>query len=209
MIDKFNRTLGDQLGMHDMFVTRCFETRFASHFLLPCTYVNAVNAAKYFLPETYPADRGQKSMLLELAAAMAKNPAWLAVLRAQSGTGGTKAGTNYHGGVRKSISLDGGPPSRESPAKHVLVPISSLPGYKGHKQQRCEVCNLLCSWACARCSQNGKWVALHPMICQGSKRKYTVWSRASVPARRRVLVRPRGSAFEARRLRSAPSLGVV
>ena len=45
-IDAINRQLFDQLGMHDTFVTRCFETRVSHHFLLPLTYVNAINAGK-------------------------------------------------------------------------------------------------------------------------------------------------------------------
>ena len=71
------------------------------------------------------------------------------------------------------VSINGGPPSRESPCKHVLIPLSQLEGYRGAKQQRCYECNQLCSWACARCSTGRNWVALHPPVCQGSKRKYS------------------------------------
>jgi hypothetical protein len=56
-IDKFNRTAFDVLGAHDTFVTRCYETRFSQHFMMPITYVNAVNAAKYFSPGAYHKSR--------------------------------------------------------------------------------------------------------------------------------------------------------
>jgi hypothetical protein len=48
MIDIFNRTIFDQLGFHDAFITRSFETRFVLRFLFPFwfCYVNAINAAK-------------------------------------------------------------------------------------------------------------------------------------------------------------------
>ena len=38
---------------HDTFVTRCYETRFIQHLMMVITYVNAVNAAKYFNPAAY------------------------------------------------------------------------------------------------------------------------------------------------------------
>ena len=76
-------------------------------------------------------------------------------------------------GEGNSPSINGGPPSRESPCKHVLIPLKELPGYKGAKQQRCFECNELCSWACARCSTDGRnFLALHPAVCQGSRRKF-------------------------------------
>ena len=63
MIDKFNRTLFDQLGMHDTFVTRSFETRFSSHFCMPLTYVNAINALQYF--NLLARTKHKKQLLLE------------------------------------------------------------------------------------------------------------------------------------------------
>ena len=183
MVDKFNRTLFDVLGIHDTFTTRCFETRFAQHFCLPLVYVNAVNASKYFLAIKYRHVR-PKAMLLELADYMARNPEWLAALSSaqngggsgggslQAGPSGTRRGTAYNPQDCPHVSINGGPPSRESPGKHVLIPLSQIPGYKGAKQQRCFECNMLCSWACARCSTSKSWVALHPPVCQGSKRKY-------------------------------------
>ena len=29
------------------------------------------------------------------------------------------------------VSINGGPPSRESPCKHVLIPLKDIPNYKG------------------------------------------------------------------------------
>lgn len=57
MIDIFNRTIFDQLGFHDAFITRSFETRFVLRFLFPFwfCYVNAINAAKHFNRKVYPA----------------------------------------------------------------------------------------------------------------------------------------------------------
>jgi hypothetical protein len=137
MIDVFNRTVFDQLGFHDSFVTRCFETRFVQHFLLPFCYVNAINAAKYFNRKVY-GEANNKAMLLELFSKMVRNPEWAAALSAPpDGPGGggalsTRAGTSY-GGVRghARVSIRGGPPSRESPCKHVLIQLKDIPGYKG------------------------------------------------------------------------------
>jgi len=114
---------------------------------------------------------------------MVHNPDWLMVLsppragpsgssRGGSTTGGTRSGSSFCVPCPTRVSINGGPPSRESPAKHVLIPLKEIPGYRGAKQQRCFECNALCSWACARCSTGKEWVALHPTICQGSKRKY-------------------------------------
>ena len=72
-IDAFNRQLFDLMGMQYAFVTRCFETRIAQHFLLPTTYVNAVNAAKYFMPSEYQ-QQSTKEMLMALATAMVHSP---------------------------------------------------------------------------------------------------------------------------------------
>ena len=70
------------------------------------------------------------------------------------------------------MSINGGPPSRESPCKHTLVLLSQIPGYKKGKQQRCHECDVPVSWACARCSTKDNIFALHPPIAQGSKIKY-------------------------------------
>jgi len=177
-IDKFNRTAFHVLGMHDTFVVRCFETRFAQHFMMPITYVNAVNAAKYFNSAQYHASTQQKVILLELAGKMVRNDKWLEIMGGpKSGPAGgaccsTRAGTNY-GQNTDHVSINGGPPSRESPCKHTLILLSQIPGYKGGKQQRCHECNAPVSWACARCSTKDNIIALHPPIAQGSKIKYS------------------------------------
>ena len=54
----------------------------------------------------------------------------------------------------------------------VLIPLKEIPGYRGAKQQRCFECNELCSWAWARCSDKDNFIALHPPVTQGSKRKF-------------------------------------
>ena len=122
-IDKFNRTAFDVLGAHDTFVTRCYETRFAQHFMMTITYVNAVNAAKYFNSAAYPKSTPQKYILLELAGKMVRNGEWLKrtspskEAQAAGASCSTRTGTNY--GVNTArVSINGGPPSRESPCKH-------------------------------------------------------------------------------------------
>lgn len=70
------------------------------------------------------------------------------------------------------IRIDDGPPTRESPCKYTLMPLSQVVGYKGGKQQRCMICNELCSWVCARCTKGPcKLFPLHPPVSQ-SKRKF-------------------------------------
>ena len=111
-------------------------------------------------------------LLLELAGKMVCNEDWLlAKSNPKDGPDGfaTRAGTKY-GEV--SVSINGGPPSRESPCKHTLIPLAQIEGYRGGKQQRCYECNEPCSWACARCSTRHCIIALHPPVVQGSKRKY-------------------------------------
>jgi hypothetical protein len=103
------------------------------------TFVNAINAAKYFMPIEY-GQQGTKEMLMALATAMVHNPDWLAMRNSPngwtSGAAGTSrsgrryavADTNWH-----QVRIDGAPP----PCKHVLILLSQLEGYKGAKQQRC------------------------------------------------------------------------
>lgn len=178
-IDAINRQLFDQLGMQYTFPTRCFETRFAQHFMLPLTYVNAINFAKYSLEHKY-GDETTKSIGMELATAMVHNAAWTAMKNSASGPppannpGTSRSGGRYQEEEKtwRQCRIDGGPPSRESPGKHVLIPIRQLPGYKGGRQQRCWECNELVSWCCARCSTPNAIVALHPTVAQGSKRAY-------------------------------------
>ena len=61
---------------HDTFLTRCYETRFIQHLMMVITYVNAVNAAKYFNPAAYHKSTPQKYILLELAGKMVRNDEW-------------------------------------------------------------------------------------------------------------------------------------
>jgi len=136
----------------------------------------AVNASKYFLPIKYPKKNSVKSMLHELSAAMVQNSAWAAKVldhRQQPHTGGQRSGkrreTRDPEGFRGIISVDDGPPSRESPMKHHLIPLNHLEGYTGPKQQRCYECNVLVSWVCARCSTGTSWVALHPERAQSGQ----------------------------------------
>ena len=177
-IDVINRTVFEQLGLHDTFTTRSFEVRLVQHTLFPFLYVNAVNSVKYFNPKQYATD-SPKHIMLELFSKMARNGEWCKESNTPAdGPGGpavaagTRGGTSYAARAYLTASIRGGPPSRESPCKHVLIPLKDIPGYKGGKQQRCFECNELCSWACARCSDANNWIALHPTQTQGSKRKY-------------------------------------
>ena len=175
-IDCINRQLFDQLGMQYTFTTRCFETRFSQHFMLPLTYVNAINWAKYAFPEQF-SDIGTKAMLMKLATGMVHNSAWMELRKSTgdgSGGGATKSGRRYNPSekVWHQVRIDGGPPSRESPCKHILILLSQLEGYSGAKQQRCWECNELCSWCCARCSSRASWVPLHPPVAQGSNKRH-------------------------------------
>ena len=182
-IDAWNRQVFDLIGLQYSFRTQCFETRFAQHFMMPATYVNAINAAKYFYKSTY-GNEDTKSLIMKLATEMVKNKEWLDIMAglggnlpgggSTSGTSGTRAGQRYNPATQTwyQVRIDGGPPTRESPGKHVLVLLSQIPGYKGAKQQRCWECNELVSWACARCSTPSQVVPLHPPVAQGSKRRY-------------------------------------
>ena len=45
--------------------------------------------------------------------------------------------------------------------EHVLIPLKKLEGYKGGKQQKCNICNVLCSWVCITCTEH----PMHPFPC--------------------------------------------
>ena len=70
----------------------------------------------------------------------------------------------------------GSPYSPTDCSEHVLVPLSSIKGYKGAKQQRCNVCNIATSWACITCSPSADVVwPCHPRKTTARK-KTTVWA---------------------------------
>ena len=179
-IDAINRQLFDQLGMQYHFRTKCFETRFANQFMLPLTYVNAINATKYFFPQFHEGNSmSTKTMLMRLATCMVRNNGWANQRNGPQappagGAGTSRSGRPYQEGesVWRQARIDGGPPTRESPGKHTLILLSQLEGYKGAKQQRCWECNALVSWCCARCSTAAHVVPLHPTVAQASKRHY-------------------------------------
>ena len=180
--DAINRQIFDLVGSQYTFPTRCFETRITKHFLLPITYVIAANASSYLFPSRY-GDMQSKPLFMALAASMVRNPEWMAMHNNPgSGPGGDggllgagcRSGRRYAPAEKtwQLCRIDGGPPSRESPGKHVLILLNQLEGYKGSKQQRCWECNELVSSCCPRCSSAASWLPLHPPIAQGSKKHY-------------------------------------
>ena len=143
-IDAINRQIFDLMGSQYTFPTRCFETRITKHFLLPITYVNAANASSYLFPSRY-GDMQSKPLFMALAASMVRNPEWMAMHNNPgSGPGGDggllgagcRSGRRYAPAEKtwQLCRIDGGPPSRESPGKHVLILLNQLEGYKGSKQ---------------------------------------------------------------------------
>ena len=73
-------------------------------------------------------------------------------------------------------SRAGSPHSPTDCSEHVLVPLSSIKGYKGAKQQRCNVCNIATSWACITCSPSADVVwPCHPRKTTARK-KTTNWA---------------------------------
>ena len=144
MIDVFNRTIFDQLGFHDAFVTRSFETRFVLHFLFPFCYVQRHQCRQALQPQGVRGGQHQGPAARALLQKMARNQEWVAALSGPGdGPGGggglsTRAGTSYTGAVRghARVSIRGGPPSRESPGKHVLIPLKDIEGYQGFEPCR-------------------------------------------------------------------------
>ena len=144
MIDVFNRTIFDQLGFHDAFITHSFETRFVLHFLFPFCYVNAINAAKHFNRKVY-GEGNTKALLLELFSKRwrATRSGWPPSLDLWGWAWRRRRalharGHFLYGGVRghARVSIRGGPPSRESPGKHVLIPLKDIEGYQGFEPCR-------------------------------------------------------------------------
>ena len=182
-IDLHNKYRQHYLAIERAIATKSFYTRLDSHFSGLC-FIDAYFASKFHL-DAY-ADMGMAEALSELAHRLIYNPV-LRGERATQPTAGlgpagapsvqTRSGPlphsapnhsgpwgsvviNPHGGT---VSINGGPPTRESPGKHVLIPLSQVAGYKGPKQQRCQMCNELCSWVCARCTTGpNAMIPLHP-----------------------------------------------
>jgi hypothetical protein len=183
MIDAWNRQRQDQLGMHDTFHVKSYHKRF-TEFMITACMVNGNNATVYHLPQ-YKGTHFRHNMQ-ELAHQMINNKEFKEWLHSSGGgapgpSGATKSATRSgHVFISPSkdgpigmVSIDGGPPTRDSPHKHILMPLSQVKNYKGAKQQRCIICQQLCSWVCARCTAGpNALVPLHPMVAQGSKRRY-------------------------------------
>ena len=167
-VDVHNNHRQNHLAIERAILTKVFATRLDTHHE-GYDFVNAAVAAAFHLPGYK--EKGFLQSLTELAYRLVNNPvraAELACMRVPQTIGSLHAPTArgargsrslptvtdpvgpYGGGIH--VSINGGPPSRESPHKHVLIPLSQVPGYKGPKQQRCIICNELVSWVCARCT---------------------------------------------------------
>eukprot|EP00962_Isochrysis_galbana_P059971 scaffold33847_cov129-Isochrysis_galbana.AAC.4 len=60
-----------------------------------------------------------------------------------------------------------GSPSSEDGLPHNLCALRLLPGFVGHRQQRCVICNKKTSWCCATCSvAPGALVPICPAVSQ-------------------------------------------
>ena len=67
-------------------------------------------------------------------------------------------------------------PLRMSPRalakKHHVVPISSIAGWKGRRQQLCRGCKQLCGHCCLECSSERGILPLHPpVVCYAGKQE--------------------------------------
>ena len=90
----------------------------------------------YFMPQKYTKDATIKQHAHKLAFAMVNNDDWIDI---RNGGGQSecdwwhnRSGFQRVSGEERTwhqVSIDGGPPSRESPCKHILVPLGSLPGF--------------------------------------------------------------------------------
>lgn len=55
-------------------------------------------------------------------------------------------------------------------AEHILVRLKDIPGYKGCKQPRCNMCNKPTSWVCAACTKSHDLIfPIHPPTTRGGK----------------------------------------
>ena len=120
-VDAWNRQVFDLLGMQYSFTTRCFETRFSLHTMLPATYVNTVNALKYFYSNQY-GDMETKPILIMLATQMVHNTDWLQMRASNPGpSAGPSAGPSF--GTRTGRMRSG-----TRPASMAAPPRASLQG---------------------------------------------------------------------------------
>ena len=185
-IDLHNNYRQNHLAIERAIPTKSFITRLDTHFA-GIGFVDSFFAAKHHI-DTY-VGKSMPEILYELAFKLIYNPylrAEAAAARPMPGLGAAGGPSGVHtrnhraaptmddaGGsappwgsvvlMGGSVSINGGPPTRESPGKHVLIPLTQVAGYRGPKQQRCQVCNELCSWACARCTTGpNAMVPLHP-----------------------------------------------
>ena len=160
------------LAIEKAFVTKCFATRYT------CTMsgINFVDTFWAHMIFNHPEAFHSKSYnfqeeMNKLAFSLLHNMVLAAESAAKHphyGLGGGSSDrtsrqvpTGFEEGL--FISMNGDPPSRGSPYKHVRIPLSQVPGYKGCKQQRCMLCDKLVSWVCARCTTSPhELVPMHP-----------------------------------------------
>ena len=198
-VDQHNKLRQHSIRIERAVATKSFITRLDSHFS-GFEFVDAYYASTFHL-DTY-FDTDMLEALSELSFKMIYNPVIRAEqasahpmpgLGAAAGPSGVGTRRNHasapvmnsgdnqcpYGSVvlmaGGSVSINGGPPTRESPGKHVLIPLAQVAGYRGPKQQRCLLCNDLCSWVCARCSTGPHaMVPLHPFSTT-ARGKTTQW----------------------------------
>ena len=147
MIDAWNRQRQDQLGMHDTFHVKSYHKRF-TEFMITACMVNGNNATVYHLPQ-YKGTHFRHNMQ-ELAHQMINNKEFKEWLHSSGGgapgpSGATKSATRSgHVFISPSkdgpigmVSIDGGPPTRDSPAQ--AYPDAAV---AGQELQRCKAAAL-------------------------------------------------------------------
>lgn len=163
VIDLHNRDQQFELAMEKQFVTNSFASRMDTH-AMGWEFIDTHRAARFHLVNYHNMDF--KQAMAELSYRLVYNPLLAAELAGKNPHKTPSMNRRELGMVR----IGDGPPSRESPGKHVLIPLRQLAGYKGPKQQRCTMCDKLVSWVCARCTVDpSHLVPLHPPNVLGGK----------------------------------------
>ena len=172
-IDLGNMYRQHELAIEKAFITKCFATRLMTTFS-GINFVDTFMAHMYFNEPYMFATKSFdfREEMNKLAYSLLHNKVLAAEMASKNphhtpGTFGEaeRAARRIPNGFEPQgfVSINGGPPSRESLHKHVLIPLSQVLGYKGCKQQRCMLCDELVSWVCARCTTGPRsLVPMHP-----------------------------------------------
>lgn len=151
-IDKNNRFRQFELAIEERFRTKSFPYRLFTTVIAGMSITNAYVAYNYHIGQEYDS-------FIEFASAVAYDAM-------------TNNYDELHAPNRGSPSSRATPAPSSSTARafftnddkeHAVVPIRTIAGWNGARQQKCRVCHKLCTTCCLSCSDAQSIVPVHPV----------------------------------------------